>query len=196
MDDQLENLRTSPFDRYKGRESPQSRRRKNVRLLLSLAAGGVVTLLIALSFLAYVASHPVEAGRKPSESDGLPLLAIFLMVDAAICGTLGYLVGKAKRAEAAGCILGAVFGPIGLLVTLALDSRPLCQQCGTRLNGSPVICPSCHTSLRKPPQPEPQEPKLPDWMLTPPPSDSPGSPVPPPTATAVPPPARGSRPLR
>ena len=58
---------------------------------------------------------------------------------------MGYIIGSQKNAGAAGFWTGALFGPLGVIASLAFDFRQECFRCGTKLNGEPEICPSCHT---------------------------------------------------
>jgi hypothetical protein len=60
-----------------------------------------------------------------------------------VCAFIGWHVGKAKGAEGTGAMLGFVLGPIGVLMTMAIDNRTCCPICGTRLNGHPQQCPQC-----------------------------------------------------
>lgn len=134
------NFQIKPsLDRYNGRTTRESRRKRSNQVLTSLSAGAIAVVVVVLS-ITYAVSTPAT---KESYSD-LLLVMLILLSDAIVCGFLGYLMGKAKRTEVTGFALGFVFGPIGLLVMLALDARPTCHQCGSRLNGAPRICPFCH----------------------------------------------------
>ena len=64
-----------------------------------------------------------------------------------VFGVLGWLVGARKDSETFGAILGVLLGPLGVLIAALIDNRPMCQQCGTRLNASPKICPGCREAV-------------------------------------------------
>ncbi len=70
-----------------------------------------------------------------------------IVVDALICCLLGGVVGSSKNATGTGCILGFLFGPLGVIATFALDQRPMCPQCKGRLNGSAKVCEHCRAEL-------------------------------------------------
>lgn len=76
------------------------------------------------------------------ETAALLFLAYFI-----VFGFLGYAVGSAKNAGNEGFLLGGLFGPLGILVTFALDNRNQCGRCGTRLDGKPEICPQCGSNV-------------------------------------------------
>lgn len=66
---------------------------------------------------------------------------------AILWGWLGSLAGRGKNAAVAGALLAILLGPLGVLVACFLDQRPTCPVCGNRLNGRPVLCGGCRTSL-------------------------------------------------
>lgn len=70
-----------------------------------------------------------------------------LIVSLLICGIIGALIGANKNAEGTGCLIGVLFGPLGLLAALATDNRKMCPNCGGRLNGTPPMCQHCGRSL-------------------------------------------------
>lgn len=63
------------------------------------------------------------------------------------CGILGAVVAGAKGGAEIGCLLGALFGPLGVIAAFAVDCRAKCPDCQTRLNGEPKICPQCRREL-------------------------------------------------
>ena len=73
----------------------------------------------------------------------LLLVALWCVVHA-ICGAI---VGHGKERTFGGAILGLLFGPIGVITAFALDGRPTCPMCESRLNRSPRVCPCCRTDL-------------------------------------------------
>ncbi len=73
-----------------------------------------------------------------------------LVITAIVCGILGAVIGSFKNAGDIGGILGATFGPLGVIGVLAIDGRPQCPKCGGRLDGTPEVCPHCHARLMFP----------------------------------------------
>ncbi len=63
------------------------------------------------------------------------------------CTLLGGAVGKPRMAYVTGCFLGLFFGPLGVFTAFAIDKRPQCPQCASRLNGMAKECPNCHARL-------------------------------------------------
>jgi RNA polymerase subunit RPABC4/transcription elongation factor Spt4 len=64
-----------------------------------------------------------------------------------VCALLGGAVGKPRMAYVTGLLLGLFFGPLGVFVAYAIDKRPQCPHCSTRLNGLARQCPMCHARL-------------------------------------------------
>ena len=79
--------------------------------------------------------------------EGLLCLAGFLVIP---CAVLGCVVGTRKNAAAEGLVLGLIFGPLGVIVTFAIDKRPQCYQCAGRLDDQPKVCPHCRAELAWP----------------------------------------------
>ncbi len=73
------------------------------------------------------------------------LVLIIFLISFLICGIFGYVVGSQKEAGTAGFWLGLFFGPLGILVTFALDNREQCAHCGSRLDRQAKVCPACGT---------------------------------------------------
>jgi len=83
-----------------------------------------------------------------SDVFGLPTAAtVGIMTFWLACGFVGGLIGRTKEAGTEGWFIGFLLGPIGLIGVLALDKRPSCPHCGTRLNGRPAMCPACHSTF-------------------------------------------------
>ena len=74
-------------------------------------------------------------------------LAGLQLVSMITCTLMGGAVGKPRMAYVTGLFLGLFFGPLGVFVASAVDKRPKCGQCFSRLNGLPRECPSCHARL-------------------------------------------------
>ena len=62
-------------------------------------------------------------------------------------GVCGAVIAYYKEAAHQGCLLGVLFGPLGVIAAAFLDFRPQCMTCGQRLNRingkQPRICPHC-----------------------------------------------------
>lgn len=71
----------------------------------------------------------------------------FYIVSMVVCALLGGAVGKPRMAYVTGLLLGLFFGPLGVFVAYAIDKRPQCPHCSTRLNGLARQCPMCHARL-------------------------------------------------
>jgi hypothetical protein len=63
------------------------------------------------------------------------------------CTFLGGAVGRPRMAYLTGCALGLFFGPLGVFAAFAIDKRPQCPQCASRLSGLAKECPCCHARL-------------------------------------------------
>ena len=53
-----------------------------------------------------------------------------------VCALIGCSIGEPKQAGTEGFWLGLLFGPIGLVLALAMDNRAQCPECGGRINGT------------------------------------------------------------
>ncbi len=56
---------------------------------------------------------------------------------------LGYIVGERRGAGAAGTWCGLLGGPLGVIAAFALDARPRCHRCCTRVERQARVCPAC-----------------------------------------------------
>ena len=74
-------------------------------------------------------------------------LVLGWIAGAAICGALGYVVGNAKAAGAAGFWLGFLLGPLGIIVAFAIDQRPKCPKCLGRVEPPAKVCQHCGETL-------------------------------------------------
>ncbi|HEY4761629.1 MAG TPA: hypothetical protein VIH42_13690 [Thermoguttaceae bacterium] len=54
---------------------------------------------------------------------GIETILILLIFDAIICSILGAMVGSARNASGPGVLLGLLFGPLGVIATLARISH-------------------------------------------------------------------------
>jgi hypothetical protein len=76
---------------------------------------------------------------------------LFVSIASAICGAM---IGmKRESPHVLICaLLGAVFGPLGVIAALGIDLRPSCTACGEHLSKHASICPHCHTEFSDPVQ--------------------------------------------
>lgn len=96
-----------------------------------------------------LAPRLVEAGQ--AKEMALTELAIdvtgFYVFWMLACTFLGGAVGRPRMAYLTGCALGLFFGPLGVFAAFAIDKRPQCPQCASRLSGLANECPFCHARL-------------------------------------------------
>ena len=118
-----------------------------------------VLVFFAILAIAFVALSPVAVYFVAASVAGLYVdngeicmktgfvvagLYLVLMIT---CTLMGGAVGKPRMAYVTGLFLGFFFGPLGVFVASAIDKRPKCGQCFSRLSGLPRECPSCHARL-------------------------------------------------
>lgn len=75
------------------------------------------------------------------------LLGIFLY--AAVFGTLGLAIGREKGLGTLGFVVGAILGPLGVALTLAMPPAPshVCPECGGLISPAYRKCKSCGSEL-------------------------------------------------
>jgi RNA polymerase subunit RPABC4/transcription elongation factor Spt4 len=96
-----------------------------------------------------LAPNVVQAGEAQDmayTAFGLVILVLYVFAMLS-CTLLGGAVGKPRHAYLTGCFLGLFFGPLGVFTAFAIDKRPECPQCASRLNGMAKECPNCHARL-------------------------------------------------
>ena len=92
------------------------------------------------------------------EKAGIVILMMVFTVTF-LFGLFGASIGKKKNAAKAGFWCGFLLGPIGwIIAALALDNRPLCPRCLSRVHENATVCPFCRSVLSKAPGME-QEPE-------------------------------------
>lgn len=89
-----------------------------------------------------------------SESEQVVFGAICLLIWVVIFGAFGAIVGARGNARGTGMLLGILFGPIGILVSFALDKRDRCPKCKSRVEPGAMICSKCHCHLIEQPSEE------------------------------------------
>jgi hypothetical protein len=70
----------------------------------------------------------------------------WLLVGSFICGALAAAAASPRESIGVGFLLGALFGPLGLLAAMAIDGRSKCSQCASRINRGARVCPYCKTA--------------------------------------------------
>jgi hypothetical protein len=92
-----------------------------------------------------LASSTIE---DAAEANGVALMAAaFYVVSMVSCAVLGGAVGAPRMAYYTGLLLGLFFGPLGVFAAFAIDKRPQCPNCYSRLDGLARECPACHAEL-------------------------------------------------
>ncbi len=112
--------------------------------------------LLALAFIVAspavihrVAANVAASALKDEGAAGaIALLAAALhAVSMLSCALLGGAVGAPRMAYWTGVLLGLFFGPLGVFVAFAIDKRPQCPNCFSRLGGLARECPGCRAHL-------------------------------------------------
>jgi hypothetical protein len=85
---------------------------------------------------------------ESTEAGGVALVVTIVFACSIIASAvLGGAVGKPRMAYLTGIFLGVFFGPLGVFAAFAIDKRPQCRHCSSRLDGLSRECPSCHARL-------------------------------------------------
>lgn len=111
----------------------------------------LATAFLALSpmvvyFVAELIAEQFTDSGETCMKIGLALAGLHV-VSMITCTLMGGAVGRPRMAYVTGLFLGLFFGPMGVFVASAVDKRPRCGQCFSRLSGLPRECPSCHSRL-------------------------------------------------
>lgn len=70
------------------------------------------------------------------------------MVQAVVFAILGFKVGASRGDAGKGLVIGAILGPLGLILTaFVFDWRPKCPQCRSGVPDEATRCPGCGCSL-------------------------------------------------
>jgi len=105
--------------------------------------------LVVYRIAVVLAPSVVQAGEESEmafAAFGLVVVA-FYVFSMLVCTFLGGAVGRPRMAYVTGCFLGLFFGPLGVFAAFAIDKRPQCPQCSSRLDGLAKECPACHARL-------------------------------------------------
>jgi hypothetical protein len=121
-------------------------------LIAVLAVGFLVASPLAVYRISLALAPKVlaqgEAGQLATAADRFALAATGLwFISMLACTFLGGAVGRPRMAYLTGCVLGLFFGPLGVFAAFAIDKRPQCPQCASRLSGLGKECPFCHARL-------------------------------------------------
>ena len=78
----------------------------------------------------------------------MELIFLAAVIGAFVCGIVGYAIADQKNAGMPGFWLGLLLGPIGIVIAaVALDNRPQCPACRSRIERGASVCPACRCSL-------------------------------------------------
>lgn len=89
----------------------------------------------------------VEGAVMPIESSVLWACVAVGAVGALVTGGIGAWIGGKRNSTVLGFLLGLLFGPIGILITLLMDQRPPCPECRELVDISSARCPFCGKAL-------------------------------------------------
>ncbi len=65
------------------------------------------------------------------------------------CAIIGMIIASRRNATLGGFLIGLVFGPLGVVASFALDGRPKCAKCASRLSSGAETCPYCRTDVER-----------------------------------------------
>lgn len=79
------------------------------------------------------------------DDSSFPLFVIFIVFFSVILfGIAGFVIGKPKGISEGGAWLGALLGPIGLVIVAFMQgNRKNCQYCNERISPTASVCPHC-----------------------------------------------------
>jgi hypothetical protein len=65
------------------------------------------------------------------------------------CAVASTLIGARKGADGIGCLLGALLGPVGIIITACLPGDRLeCPYCREPVRKGATVCPHCQKAIR------------------------------------------------
>jgi ribosomal protein L40E len=86
--------------------------------------------------------------------DSILLLIFFWAI---IGGVIGGFIGTARNNPGSGFVWGALLGPVGWILVLFLDERPICPECQSPIPGAARRCRHCGYELNKSHSPASQQ---------------------------------------
>jgi hypothetical protein len=82
--------------------------------------------------------------------DNFGPLLIALIFYVIVFGVAGFVIGKPKGIAENGALLGALLGPIGLVITAFMGgNRENCRFCNELISPAASVCPHCQRDLRR-----------------------------------------------
>lgn len=109
-----------------------------------------VLFAVVTPIVVYVAASALlnRSLEDPEMAGGVALgVTVLYIVSMVVCALLGGAVGRPRMAYLTGLFLGLFFGPLGVFTAYAIDKRPQCYHCFSRLDGLARECPYCHARL-------------------------------------------------
>ena len=109
-----------------------------------------VAFILASPVVVYRAATKVAASTLKDEPAAATIALTVTVVFAITifsCALLGGAVGTPRMAYYTGLLLGLFFGPLGVFVAFAINKRPQCPNCFSRLGGLVRECPCCRAHV-------------------------------------------------
>lgn len=75
---------------------------------------------------------------------------LFCLFFSAVWAAIGGAIASRWGHTGYGCLLGALFGPLGALMALFLDDRIRCAACAQKISREACVCPFCRTPITHP----------------------------------------------
>jgi hypothetical protein len=119
-----------------------------VPVLIFFSVLAVAFILLSPPAVYFVASSLASKFIESAEVGGVATIVTIAFACSMIASAvLGGAVGKPRMAYITGLFLGLFFGPLGVFAAFAIDKRPQCCHCSSRLDGLARECPQCHARL-------------------------------------------------
>ena len=65
-----------------------------------------------------------------------------------LCGVVGALLGGSKGQAGLGFVLGALLGPLGIIIVLVIDGdRKTCPSCMSKVHKNAKVCSHCGSTI-------------------------------------------------